>query len=148
MSFQRLSIPAALVATVLGTSAASACATADLAGDWFATFQRGANEYCTLSVGADGVIGASGCWHEKITATPAYTIAGTLAVSDACLVSATLTSAKPTAKGDPKHGGGHNGGQTQAVTLSAKLLVGAETANGLLTRANGEFSPVVFTRVK
>lgn len=152
----RSSVLAVLASTVLGAGSASACATADLAGDWFATYSHGASGYCTLSVDATGAVTASACWLEKLSDTPKFVLTGALAVDDACKVTGALTAApaastnaafKTAARAAKalmrKHGSGHG---DKAYTLSGRLLTGAEQIAGLLVRANGQFSPVSLTR--
>lgn len=163
MQFARPSVLAVLASLVLGSGAAGACETADLAGDWFATYQHGASGYCTLSIDATGAVTTSGCWLEKIKTTPQFVLTGAFAVDEVCGIAATLTPASAgssfapaakaakavLAKSKKGHGkGGHGKGGDKVVTLSGRLLTGAELANGILTSANGEFSPVTFTRLK
>lgn len=155
----RSSVLAVLASTVLGIGSASACATADLAGDWFATYSHGASGYCTLTVDATGAVTASACWLEKLSDTPKFVLTGALAVDDACKVTGALTAAPAgstnaafnaasrVAKAELKRKkGGHGHGGDKAFTLTGRLLTGAEQINGLLVRANGQFSPVGLTR--
>lgn len=158
----RSSVAAVLAATVLGAGSASACSTADLAGEWFALTQHGPSGYCTLTVDATGAVTASACWIEKLKPDPLFVFTGAFAVDDACKVTASLTAAKPGSsfsaaaklakvelKGKGGKGGGHgNGSGDKTSTFAGRLLTGAELINGLLVRANGEFTPVSFTRSK
>jgi hypothetical protein len=154
----RSSVLAVLASTVLGIGSASACATADLAGDWFATYSHGASGYCTLTVDATGAVTASACWLEKLSDTPKFVLTGALAVDDACKVTGSLTAAPASSSNAAfkagarvakalmhRRGGGHGGGD-KAFTLTGRLLTGAEQVNGLLVRTNGQFSPVSLTR--
>lgn len=154
----RSSVLAVLATTVLGVGSASACSTADLAGDWFATYSHGASGYCTLSVDATGAVTTSACWLEKLSDTPKFALTGALAVDDACKVTGALAAAPAAstnaafnaaarvAKVALRKKDGHRHGGDKAFTLSGRLLTGAEQINGLLVRANGQFSPVGLTR--
>jgi len=167
MSSLRLSVLAVLAATSVGIGSAAACTTADLAGEWAATYSHGAPGYCTLTLDDTGAVTASACWIEHLEANPKFVLTGAFTVDEAtCQVTAALTAAEPTPnqhafasaakaakaamknKGKGKGGKGGHGGGMKDVNLAGRLLTGAELINGLLVRPNGEFSPVSLTRSK
>lgn len=156
MSTLRSAVLAVLASTVVGVAPAAACATADLAGEWAATFQKGAGGYCTLTVDATGAITSSNCWLEKLKPNPQFVLTGALAVSDTCKVTGQLTGAASASTAAytagakaaqvSMQGKGGGKGNNMSVTVAGRLLTGNELIHGLFVWANGEFGAAVLTR--
>lgn len=143
-SFSRLAVAAA--ALLAAGSTASACQTSDLAGNWVAVFGPASQDLCRLTLGADGVVGSSACWHEVRTPKATWGVAGTLVLDPStCMITSKLTATTPstTTAADPSR---RRAGAV-TVSLEGRLLTGNEVVLGLLTRADGHFGPLVMTRV-